>query len=251
MSKFVINESKIGYANSTSSIGLHGRPQSLYVSKPNHPSSYVPPRPPQTLDPVPYNDTKNVRIRLDTAAIRSQKYNFYTGSFAPGYPQNSVYSFCSKKISSVFKKGETFWSSSLVNNQISYKTSNFSRVVDKANIKPVDYCYCNFVDLSGTYTFDRSIVGSSQLLTSSNPKVENGSISLNLNPDYLDIKILSKTSSSLIWIRLRPPLRWRRAYEDWTFNEFLQMYSINNTETEFVKVINCCDTTTNSVVELA
>lgn len=186
-----------------------------------------------------YTDTKTITITKTSDAFKTNRYNFFTGSFTEGYPENQVYKFCAKKISTVFVNNSNFYSSSYINPLISYKKTNFSRVTDKQNISYGDNC-CQYYDLSGEYTFDRTIDGENQLISSDNNNVESGSFEFNLNPDYMDVKIYAKDGDSYIWIRFRPPLRWRRQYNDWTFNEFLYLYGNNNTETEFVKVVNCC-----------
>jgi hypothetical protein len=123
----------------------------------------------------------------------------------------------------------------------------FSAFIDINNEPKLDTndCACYYVDFSGDYILNWSITDGPQLLSSSNTDVTLGTFDFNVEEEYFNIFLYPKPSinnGSYVHIRYRIPVRYRYSYEDWTFWESLILEGTLS-ETEFVKVINCCSTT--------
>jgi hypothetical protein len=180
-----------------------------------------------------FNDRRNVRKPLDTTAIRENRYNFSTGRYDSGYPRPSNYPLCPQKISTVFQYGDTHFTTS---------TTTISYPLEHDFIKVSEIVRPSSVDFSGNYVLDWSLSGGGKLLSSDNSQVNLGTFTFYQLKNYFDIYLYAKpniNNISYVHIRYRVPIRYRYAYEDWTFWESLL---IENTlsETEFVKIVNCC-----------
>jgi hypothetical protein len=190
-----------------------------------------------------FNDRRNVRISLDTSAIRENKYNFYSRKFDDGYPRTSNYPLCPQKISTVFKSGGAYYTTSTTSNPSSYPlNSNFIKVTDITRLSSGN-CGCYYVDFTGEYTLDWSLEGGGRLLSSDNSDVNLGTFTFHQSDEYFDIFLYPKSSInsfSYVHIRYRIPVRYRYAYEDWTFWESVLLENTMS-ETEFVKIIDCCN----------
>lgn len=203
----------------------------------------------KSVDSTKDNYRRNVRMNLDTTAIRQGEFNFFDGKFNNGFPRPSNYPFCPQKISTVFQNGNLHWSYSTQN-----KTSSFMDVKSLPKLTsrvplPISYndpscdVGCSCIDFSGDYVLDWSISEGSRLLSSSNPNVVLGTFDFNIEEEYFNIFLYPKSSfytSSYVHIRYRIPIRYRYSYEDWTFWESLIIDGVLS-ETEFVKVVNCCE----------
>jgi len=193
------------------------------------------------------NDRRNVRKPLDTTAIRDNQRNYFTGNFNDGFPRPSNYPLCPQKISTVFQSGIVHYTTSTTSSSQSYPMiQNFVKVTDILRLPSPD-CVCYYVDFSGNYILNWSLEEGGQLLSSDNPDVTLGTFTFYESENYFEIFLYPNptlNNVSYVHIRYRIPIRYRYAYGDWTFWESL---IIDNTlsETEFVKVINCCtnDTT--------
>ena len=222
------------------------------------------------------NQTRNVRIALVPDAIRQNKFDFSSNAFDLGYPTVKNYRWCREKLSSVWSNGggrvggfafyskgaDTTGMNLSINHpqpplQYPYNTRSSFVVGNKngpycagpgpgpgPNPSPqcdgyvLGYNGCDVINLSGTYVLDWTLEYGLRLKSSSNTFVDTGDITLQSGPDYFDIKLYSNVNTSYIWIRFRPPVRWRRYYNDWTFNEDFSI--LEDSATEFVKVVNCC-----------
>ena len=199
------------------------------------------------------NQSRNVRIALVPDAIRQNKFDFSSNAFDFGYPTVKNYGWCGEKLSTVwsnsggrvgafafYSKGADTTGMNLgINHQqppLQYPYNTRSSFVVGNNNTP--NCFCNVINLSGTYVFDWTLEYGLRLKSSSNTFVDTGDITLQSGPDYFDIKLYSNVNTSYIWIRFRPPVRWRYYYNDWTFNEDFSI--LENSTTEFVRVVNCC-----------
>jgi hypothetical protein len=200
-----------------------------------------------------FNDRKNVRKQLDTSAIRENRYDFSTGRFDEGYPRLSNYPLCPQKISAVFKNGGTHFTTSAINSYSSYPLNrNFLKITDIPKLSSAD-CGCYYVDFTGEYTLDWSLAGGGRLLSSNNPDVNLGTFTFHESDEYFDIFLYPKSSlysSSYVHIRYRIPIRYRYSYGDWTFWESVLLENTMS-ETEFVKIVDCCDTNTESLTPIA
>jgi hypothetical protein len=199
-----------------------------------------------------FNDRRNVRKSLDTSAIRENRYDFSTGKFDVGYPRLSNYPLCPQKISTVFKQGGAYFTSSTTSTPQSYPfKSNFVKITDIPRLLSAD-CGCYYVDFTGEYVLDWSLTGGGKLLSSDNPDVNLGTFTFHQADNYFDIFLYPKSllaSSSYVHIRYRIPIRYRYAYEDWTFWESVLLENTMS-ETEFVKIIECCDTNNESITPI-
>jgi len=190
------------------------------------------------------NDRRNVRMSLDTTAIRQNRLNYFTQQFDPGYPNVSNYPLCPQKISTIFQNGGYHWTQNTMNGTSSYPfKGGFFKVVDAINLTTND-CTCYYIDYSGEYVLNWSKESGGQLLSSSNKDIQLGTFNFYIDDEYFNIFLYPKPSlnnTSYVHIRYRIPLRYRYIYKDWTFWESL---IIDNTmsDTEFVKVIDCCST---------
>ena len=199
------------------------------------------------------NQSRNVRIALAPDAIRQNKFDFSSNAFDFGYPTVKNYGWCGEKLSTVwsnsggrvgafafYSKGADTTGMNLgINHQqppLQYPYNTRSSFVVGNNNAP--NCFCNVINLSGTYVFDWTLEYGLRLKSSSNTFVDTGDMTLQSGPDYFDIKLYSNVNASYIWIRFRPPVRWRYYYNDWTFNEDFSI--LENSTTEFVRVVNCC-----------
>jgi hypothetical protein len=197
-----------------------------------------------------FNDRRNVRKPLDTTAIREDRYDFSVGRYNSGYPRPSNYPLCPQKISTVFQNGGTHFTTSTTT--ISYPFGhNFLEVADIPRLSSAD-CGCYYVDFSGNYVLDWSLAGGGKLLSSDNAQVDLGTFTFYQSENYFDIYLYPKpnlNNISYVHIRYRIPIRYRYAYGDWTFWESL---IIDNTlsETEFVKIIDCCGAEIDSLQPL-
>lgn len=209
------------------------------------------------------NYKRNIRNRLDTSAIRSNKYDFYTAKYDATYPKITNYIFCPQKISSIFHVGGLYWTTSTTNKTVSFpfkhnfiKTSqlgkySINRCIGTRNGNDTDDSDdsntdigsdCTFLNYSGEYILNWTIDGESQIVSSSNPDIQLGTFEFHANDDYFEIFLYPKAelnNYSYVHIRYRVPVRFRYAYGDWTYWESLLLDG-SLTETEFVKVIHCC-----------
>jgi len=192
------------------------------------------------------NDAKFITIRKDTTPIRlGGLYNYYTDRFMVPIEVDK-FQFCSEqKISSVFcTTGHNQWFSTYLDRQPSFKTTLFDLVTPSPSILLQD-CNCIHTDLSGTYTLDTKIFNkSNQLISSSNNQVSKGTIDISLVDNYIIIEIYSKITNSRARIKLRPPVRYRPAYNDWVFDENVSLKGLLS-NTEFAEMIDCCDIIVN------
>lgn len=212
----------------------------------------IPNRSISAYDPT-LNQSRNVRIALVPDAIRQNKFNFSSNAFDVGYPVVQNYVWCGEKLSSVWNNGGgrvggfAFYSKGAdtqgmnlgINHpqpplQYPYRTRSTFVVANRNGPN----CFCNVINLSGTYVFDWTLEYGLRLKSSSNTFVDTGDMTIQSGPDYFDIKLYSKVGTSYIWIRFRPPVRWRYYYNDWTFNEDFSI--LEDSTTEFVRVVNCC-----------
>ena len=199
------------------------------------------------------NQSRNVRIALVPDAIRQNKFDFSSNAFDLGYPTVKNYGWCGEKLSTVwsnsggrvgafafYSKGADTQDIAFNSNhpqpplQYPYKTRSTFVVANKNGTN----CFCDVINLSGTYVFDWTLEYGLRLKSSSNTFVDTGDMTIQSGPDYFDIKLYSKVGTSYIWIRFRPPVRWRYYYNDWTFNEDFSI--LEDSETEFVTVVDCC-----------
>lgn len=199
-----------------------------------------------------FNDRRNVRKPLDTTAIRENRYDFNIGKFDSGYPRPSNYPLCPQKISTVFQNGGTHFTTSYISHPQSHPLQhNFVEVADIPRLSSAD-CGCYYVDFSGNYVLDWSLSGGGKLLSSDNSQVNLGTFTFYESENYFDIYLYPKpnlNNISYVHIRYRIPIRYRYSYGDWTFWESLL---IENTlsETEFVKIIDCCGAEIDSLQPL-
>lgn len=198
-----------------------------------------------------FNDRRNVRKTLDTKAVRENRYDFSIGKFDTGYPRPSDYPLCPQKISTVFQNGGTHFTTSTTT--IAYPlTHNFIEVDEITRLSTAD-CGCYYVDFSGNYTLAWSEeIGGGQILSSDNNDIAVGTFTFYSSDNYFDIYLYPKSTlnnSSYIHIRYRIPIRYRYAYEDWTFWESVLLENTMS-ETEFVKIIDCCGDNTEPLNSL-
>ena len=76
-----------------------------------------------------------------------------------------------------------------------------------------------------------------------------GTFTFYVSEEYFDIYLYPKqelNNPSYIHIRYRIPVRYRYVYEDWTFWESVLLENIMS-ETEFVKIIDCCGNSIESL----
>lgn len=188
------------------------------------------------------NAAESIRITKDTTAIREGGYLYYSDRFSPGLPANSYYPLCPQKLSTVFASSSKFYSSSYALDEISNKESQIVSVSTVAaftsSLNTAD-CVCYTPDFVGNYYLDWSASEGLQLLSSDNDNVISGSFVYDTTEDYFDIKLYPKSGLSYLWIRYRIPIRYRYFYNDWVFLENL-LIAGEMTETEFVRVVNCC-----------
>lgn len=83
------------------------------------------------LDP-PDNQATSVRLTLTPQAFRNDKFDFYTGQFANGYPFNSVYYFCDQNLTITHKYGSLQWGRNSTAG--SYPSLSSTYIIDGQNI---------------------------------------------------------------------------------------------------------------------
>lgn len=200
------------------------------------------------------NYRRNLRVNQDTAAIRSFKYNYYTGKFLEGFPASANNNLCPQKISTVAQYGSYHFSSSRINPGLS--SPNKALIVNVTTSPKPPTIDCNKFDFSGTYILYCCSEGL-QLTHSSNPYVNFGNMEYIYNEDYFDIFLYPNESLNIptyVHIRFRIPIKYRYSYGDWTFWESFVIRSgdfdpeyntgsniniLDSTETEFIRIINC------------
>lgn len=182
------------------------------------------------------NSTKTVRITKNTSAIREDQYLYYDFIWREGYPQNASYQFCREKIATVFANQSKHWTSSYVYKFLSYKTHNFSRVIDRQNYQINDNCPCLHVDFAGVYKINSSVAGDSQLTYSSNNEVDAGTVSINLADETINLKLYSRTTDSYVNIKFKIPLRWDSFHNEWTYNNDLVLYNYGYTFQRYLNI---------------
>lgn len=187
------------------------------------------------------NDSSKTTTTKTATAIRENKYRYNFGQFVAGYPESETKVYCPQKVSTVFLKNNHYSTSYIIKNP-AFKTTNISLVKNRQNLQATAECSCFYADLSGEYILDWTI-NSNQLISSDNALVNNGTINFDLINSYIDIELYSNISNSKIHIRLRPPLKYRAAYDDWTFDEDVTIEELLS-NTEYAEVINCCGQTT-------
>lgn len=189
------------------------------------------------------NDRRNVRMPLDTTAVRNNQRNYFTGKFNRGFRKSSNYPLCPQKISTVFQSGTLFWSHSTINNGSSYPfKSSLVNIKTIPRLRTND-CVCYYVDFNGEYELDWSASEGGQLISSSNPNVLLGSFNFNTEDEFFNIFLYPKQSlnhSSYLQVSYRIPVQYRYSYGDWSFWENL-IITEQLSETEFVRVIDCCN----------
>lgn len=186
------------------------------------------------------NNARSIALNLTPKAVREFKYNIFLNRFDPGYPENIRYNLCDQTVSTVFKSGRTYWTQSKSNDVISYPMSNNFGPVVTGNSSPQSNCNdCQYTDFSGEYILDWSATGA-KLISSNNSDVSSGSFDFNVSGNFFDIFLYANNGNTYIHVRYRIPVRYRYAYEDWAYWESL-LISGEMSETEFVKVINCCE----------
>jgi hypothetical protein len=190
------------------------------------------------------NNAKVIIIRRDTTPIRNNLYNYYTFKFKQPIIVDK-FKFCSEqKVSSVFSSsGYNQWFSSLIKNEPSFKSSVFNKISASVPSLQSD-CSCIITNFEGLYTLNRTL-NNNQLIYSSNRKISRANIDFNLEQNYINIYIYSDKTQSYVNIRLRPPLRYRPAYQDWVFDEDVNIIDQISSEefqvTEYAKLIDCCN----------
>lgn len=81
-----------------------------------------------------YTNSKLITITNSNSALRNNKYNFYTGSYSPGYPSNNTYPLC-EKLSLVYNnKGFNFQSRTTTKDS-GYPFINSTQSVSLQNIQ--------------------------------------------------------------------------------------------------------------------
>lgn len=187
------------------------------------------------------NYAKVIKIRRDTSPIRNNLYNFYKDRFKQPVIVDR-FEFCSEqKISTIFSSNSyNQWFSTLITNEPSFKTHLFNKVFSNSLLSLSDDCSCRYIDFSGSYILDRNLSTDNQLVQSSNKRASKASIDFNMEENYINIYLYSKKSKSYINIRLRPPLRYRPAYDDWVFDEDVTIYDMLS-NTEYAELIDCCN----------
>lgn len=187
------------------------------------------------------NYSKVIKIRRDTSFIRNNLYDLYNYRFEQPVIVDR-FEFCSEqKISTIFSSNSyNQWFSSLIKNEPSFKIHLFDKVFSPTFLSLSSDCGCRYVDFSGQYEIDRTLPSENQLIQSSNKKASKAIINFNLEENYINIYIYSQKTKSYINIRLRPPLRYRPAYDDWVFDEDVTIYDILS-NTEYAELIDCCN----------
>lgn len=197
------------------------------------------------------NEAEIVRITKDASAIRQDGYLYYDDQFKQGLPYNVSYNLCPQKLSTVFTNHSKFYSSSYELNEISYKTELLVSIAD-AQASVASYttsdCVCFVNEFTGNYYLDWSS-SEGKLINTDNGNVSDVSFDFYSSEEYFEIKIYPKSGSSYLWIRYRIPVRYRYAYLDWVFMENLVING-EMSETEFVKIVNCCDSDPTTVLSI-
>lgn len=184
------------------------------------------------------NNAKFITIRKDTTPIRNNLYHYYLDDFKQPITVDK-FQFCfDQKVSSVFSSsGDSQWFTTLIKNQPSFKLPLFGKITPSLLSLNAD-CSCIYTNFSGLYTLDTKLINN-QLIASSNRNVSKGAIDFNIESNYISIYIYSNKTKSYVNIRLRPPLRYRPAYNDWVFDEDVNIFDTLS-DTEYAKLINCC-----------
>lgn len=189
------------------------------------------------------NDRRNIRKSLTSSAIRQNKFQWASGKFDQGFPLLSNYNLCPQKIATIFQYGHYHWTQNTNNTSTSFPlTSTFVKVIDADSRLSLNDCNCYDVDFSGEYVLNWSLETGAQLVSSDNPDITLGTFIFYQDDEYFEIFLYPDANlndNTYVHIRYRIPVRYRYAYGDWTFWESLLIDGILS-ETEFVKVINCC-----------
>lgn len=192
------------------------------------------------------NEAEIIRITKDTSPIRQGEYLYYDDKFKPGLPYNTFYVLCPQKLSTVFANHSKFYSSSYELNEISYKQEIIVSIAD-AQAATATYttstsdCACFVNEFAGNYYLDWSS-SDGKLINTDNGNVSDVSFDFYSTEEYFEIKIYPTSGNSYLWIRYRIPVRYRYSYLDWVFMENL-IINGEMSETEFVRIVNCCDNT--------
>jgi hypothetical protein len=113
------------------------------------------------------NTSKNITIRLDTFAIRNNKFDFASFKFDNNFPEINIYSFCGQNLSTVFKSNKNFIAKNYQQNKV-YPPVDSLKIVKNfnpnncTNNEGTTLCYSEeeteiLSDLSGNY--DTTIYG--------------------------------------------------------------------------------------------
>lgn len=187
------------------------------------------------------NDAEKIIINESPKAIREFKFNIATAKFNQGYPNISIYPLCNQRVSTVFTHGSTSWTNSTLNSSTSFPMQNPLDIVKQASND--DCVECIPIDYTGEYILNWSVTEGPQLLSSTNSQVVLGTFTYHMSEDYFDIFLYPSTqikNNSYIHIRYRVPIRWRHAYNDWTFWENV-IINGEMSNTEFIRIVNCCN----------
>jgi hypothetical protein len=193
------------------------------------------------------NDAKVINIRKDTSPIRRGfSYNYYKDQFISSLTIDRL-EFCQEqKISTVFSTNSyNHWFSTFINPQISFKKTVFSKIIPQ---RAGPFKNCNYPDseFDGSYIVDiTTSVNDNQLVFSSNRDASKAIINFDKESNYIIVKIYSKKIKAYVDIKMRPPVRYRPAYNDWVFDESLIIDNIIS-NTEYVQIINYNDSFRNN-----
>lgn len=185
------------------------------------------------------NYSKIIRIRKDTVPIRNNLYDIYNYRYKKPIEVDK-FEFCEEqKISSIFSTtGYHQWFTTLIHNEPSFKTSFFDKVSSRLLSLNKD-CSCRYIDFSGQYVLDKN-ASVNQLLSTNNKKVSKAIIDFNIKDNYINIYLYNNKTDSYVQIRLRPPLRYRPAYNDWVFDEDVTINDLLS-DTEYADLVDCCN----------
>lgn len=224
-------------------------PKDKIASSPTLPSDGVNVRSKQLFLPKSVTHySKFITIRKDTTPIRQGGlYDYYRDRFKVPVEVDK-FQFCAEqKISSIFATtGNRQWFSTFIHKQPSFKTALFD-IVEANPLMLLTDCGCLYTDFTGVYKLKTNFISNdNDLIASSNNKVSLGIVDINIESNYIIITIFSKKTNSYVRIRLRPPVRYRPAYDDWVFDESVTIDNILSS-TEFAEIVNCCNITPNLV----